>query len=651
MTRADAVAPPLSAAPIPPPRRLWPWLVHGYASADPRSLAVFRIALGCLLFVHVALYLPDVDAHFSNTGWLPNHLALFRPMSDYLFSVYLAFGTPAEVKLLLALHLLVCLLLAVGYRTRLMQIASFVLLTSLDSRNVLVENGGSVVLNLLLLWSLFLPLGRRFSVDALRASLRARHETSAAALLDRSDPPRDQQPVVSLAVSALILQWATIYFFNTIQKTGAPWRDGTAVYYFLQQDRLITWLGAWLRGALPLGAVKLLTYAALALEGSVALLLLLPWRPRLTRMLAFVLVLVLHLSIACVLRLGSFSWAMIVVFLAFVPTELWHEAERRVAARRTACVLHFDPSSGSSLALCRLIKRLDAFGLVTFRALDAESPEGARKTLVASVGTKSELGYDALLVVSDALWFGRLSLVVLGRLGLRKRVERRLAQMATDSEQLDSELGLDALPAQADAREPEPTEAALFWRRVSGGAREAAVLLLLVICGTQALLENQAVPSWLKPRHRPAWFEAVVTYPRIFQGWSMFAPSPPSSDSRLVIDGRTKSGRHLDPLTGHPPRFEVRPAAEPRMNLVWGYFHTRIGEDRFRPYWNGVRDFLLRHHKLTGQPDDELVAFDAYLVTETFPEPGQAKAAAQRRKLFSHGSMGVPGRLARPRAK
>ncbi len=633
------LVPPAAAPELARPARFWDQLVQLYGAADPRSLGLFRIALGALLAVDVAFKFPEVAAHLSNAGWLPNHFALFRPMSDRLFSVYFAFGSPLEVKCLLALHLVVCLLLLVGYRTKLMQVLALVLTTSLNSRNLVIENGGTVVLDILLVWSAFLPLGRRFSVDSFAASLRAHKETSEAALNRRLEPPRESRPVVSLAVTALLLQWATIYFFNTLHKNGAPWRDGSAVYYFLQQDRLVTWFGAWLRGVLPLGAIKLLTFGTLLIEGSVPLLLLSPWRPHVTRMVAFGLVALLHLSIDSVLQLGSFSWAMLVAFFAFIPAEGWAWAVKRWTRLRRPCVVHFDPTSGASLMLARIIKRLDGLGLATFRALDEASPKKAQKGFCVSVaGEKSQLGWDALLAVTDALWFGRRPALLLAPF-VRRRVARRLTQLVSQRSGLDLEFGLEAVPMEADALDPGPSSARLLWRKLCASFRESTVGLVLAACATQVLIENQAVPPSLKPHGRPHLFEAIVTYPRIFQGWSMFAPAPPQSDGRLVIDGRTKDGRHFDPLTGSEPVFEVHPVGSPRSNLVWGYFHTRIAEDRFRAYWNGVRDFVMSHHKLTERPEDELVSFDAYYVSETFPPPGAKKAPPERRKLFSNGSM------------
>jgi hypothetical protein len=214
-----------------------------------------------------------------------------------------------------------------------------------------------------------------------------------------------------------------------------------------------------------------------------------------------------------------------------------------------------------------------------------------------------------------------------------------LNQLVAAPRELDADFGLEALPLQGDALAPEPSDAARAWAKLLAFVRESGVALLLVACTTQVLLENQGVPAWLQPRGRPPLFAAIIGYPRIFQGWSMFAPAPPQSDGRLVIDGRTKDGRRFDPLTGAEPVFEVHPAGTPRTNLIWGYFHIRIAEDRFRAYWNGVRDFVLSHHKLTDRPEDELVSFEAYYVSETFPAPGQPRNRPEKRLLFSNTFM------------
>jgi hypothetical protein len=648
---------------------LWAFLRDTYGSADPRSLGLFRIALGVLLFVDVARRWPDVEAHYANTGWLTNHFMLFRPMSDHLFSIYLGFSTPGEVKTLMAFHLLVCVLLAIGWRTRIMHVLAALLLVSINSRNIMLENGGWVVLTLLTVWSMFLPLGRRFSVDAVRASLRARRETTPSALNDREDPPRETTPVVSFAVAALILQWIVIYYFNVVHKTGHEWRDGTAVYYFFQQDRMVTAFGGWLRELLPVVAFKVMTFSALAMESSIAILLASPFRAPLFRMIAWGLCCALHLSIDSVVQLGPFSWAMVTMFWALIPTEAWEKLGPKLAAHFPRRELCFDPQSGFWLSFCRLVKRFDVLGHVAFTPVtpveppeqddedDAEPAPGEEPLGVAVAQTlvvidpatgKRFRGVSALVRLADAIPFGRL-LVLPARLpGLDMAIERRLERASAESSDADAYFELEGLAGRSPIVSPEPSAARLLLRRGIAGLRELTVLILVVSCGSQVLIENRAVPEWLKPKHRPDWMTSIVVYPRLFQGWSMFAPSPPSDDGRVVVDGITRDGRHFDPLTQKEPNFEVQPKGGFHMNQIWGDFHRRIGEQRFEGYLEGVRDMLRNYHQITGKKEDELVSFDVWFVNEHIPPPGMPREAPQRRKLLSWTGDGARARPAPP---
>ncbi len=673
-----------------------------YGLADPRSLGLFRIALGILLFVNVARRFPDIEAHYANTGWLTNHYMLFRPMSNYLFSIYLAFSTPGEVKTMMFIHLAVCVLLIVGFKTRLMQVLAALLTVSIGSRNIMLENGGWVVLTELTIWSMFLPLGRRFSLDALLASLSARRETTPEALNDRSSPPRDTTPVVSFAVAALIFQWVVIYYFNVVHKTGPEWKNGTAVYYFFQQDRMVTALGAWVRDFLPFGVFKVMTYSTLVIEALIALLLASPFRTPISRMVAWGLSATLHLSIDAVVQLGPFSWAMVTMFWVLIPREAWDLAGSRLAKRWPERELPFDAGSGFWLSFCRFVKRFDVLDHVRFvpvTPLRPPEPSPETQAVATAAGTagpgegdeeeaedddderegagtaaaqgaesaapgQDELGRmitetlvvvdprsgrryrgrTALLRLGDAVPFGRLLLLPARLPGVSGWVEGRLARAARNSKKYDAYFEVEAMPGSREVFPAPPSSARVLVGRSVGVLRESFVLLLIVCCGSQVLIENRAVPKWLKPEHRPEWMTAIVVYPRMFQGWSMFAPSPPTDDGRMVIDGITKDGRHFDPLTGEAPSFEVQPKGGFRMNQIWGDFHRRIGEERFEGYLDGVREMLKNFHKISGHPENELRSFQAWFVSERIVLPGQPRAAVQKRRLFSWGVPETPQR-------
>ena len=82
---------------------------------------------------------------------------------------------------------------------------------------------------------------------------------------------------VSLVVLALILQWSAIYFFHAVHKSGEGWRDGSALHWFWHQDRIVTQLGVFARKHAPIWLISLLTYATLAVEHVLGVILLLPF--------------------------------------------------------------------------------------------------------------------------------------------------------------------------------------------------------------------------------------------------------------------------------------------------------------------------------------------------------------------------------------
>lgn len=603
--------------------RLLAWWLETYATVDARSLAVFRVLLGIVLLHDVARRWPDIAHHYANSGWLTNHFAMFRPMSDHLFSLYLAFSTPAEVKVLLAVHLLVNFLLLIGWHTRLMQVLAFVLIVSLNSRNIMLENGGFVVLHLLVLWSAFLPLGRCYSVDALLRSLKARREGSVAALNAKREASHS---VVSLAAFVLILQFVVIYYFNVVHKTGASWKDGTAVYYFFEQDRMVTAFGAWLRHQVSLDFVRLLTWSTLFIESLIALLLVSPAYTRYTRMLAWGLVIALHLSIDAVVQLGPFSYAMIIVHAVFIPREFWSWwSQKRL--ERGRLLVGVNPESAGQLACARLLVRLLPAGTLRFREVEGADSLEVSET---SDGPKHN-GLDAVLKLAEQSIPLRVAGWVVSLPWFKPMAERSLSRFI--------ERYTEPVAVTQGSRVRQPGVAAVHFERGKQVVRDVVLLFFVISCASQVLTENRAIPASLKPERRPEWMTAAVVYPRLFQGWSMFAPGPPMDDGKIVVEGRTKDGRRFDPLSQGTPDYELNPAEGFRMNQLWGDFHRRIWQARFRAYWNGFRDYLRNHHEITGRPEDELVAFEVYYVSEMVPRPGAPRSAPRKERLFTFGSI------------
>jgi hypothetical protein len=142
---------------------------------------------------------------------------------------------------------------------------------------------------------------------------------------------------------------------------------------------------------------------------------------------------------------------------------------------------------------------------------------------------------------------------------------------------------------------------------------------------SQAINENKSVPAFLKHK-QPAFVQATILYPRIMQGWGMFAPNPIAEDGSISVDAITVDGRHIDPFTGLPPDLDLTDARGLGLGQIRQDYFNRIRLDRNKPYRRpGLLDYLLRYHERTGRPDDEIVAFDVYWVRDQCPKPGELR--------------------------
>jgi hypothetical protein len=130
----------------------------------------------------------------------------------------------------------------------------------------------------------------------------------------------------------------------------------------------------------------------------------------------------------------------------------------------------------------------------------------------------------------------------------------------------------------------------------------------------------------------------IVSYPRIFQGWGMFAPEPPYDDGRFIVDGRTPDGRKLDPLTGAEPQFDPHAERGYGHDQLWCDFSNRIRFPGHAGNRQHLRDYLLNLHRYRGKPEDQLVAFDVWWVHDRSPRPGEKRGPPLRpERLVSHG--------------
>lgn len=284
---------------------------------DLRSLAVFRIAIAGVVLWDLADRATNLVAHYTDHGILPASLLPTLAGQGARLSIHSwASGSILAESLVFVAAAVAGVALLLGYRTRLATLVTWYLLVSVQVRNPWMSvMGGDKMLRLLLFWGLFLPLGARFSLDALRDSRL------------RSCANR----IFSPATVALLLQLLLMYWITALRKNGPAWRDGEAVFLALHMDLFVTSFGVWLRQhgwLLPLG-----TWFTLFMEFVAPFFALSPWRTGWVRLATIAAFVAFHLSLAAGLSIGHFPAVSIAAWCAFLPRELWEDVLPRLTGR------------------------------------------------------------------------------------------------------------------------------------------------------------------------------------------------------------------------------------------------------------------------------------------------------------------------------
>ena len=284
---------------------------------DWRSLALLRIGLAVVVLCDLFNCAQSLRAFYTDDGVLPREWADMP--ANPLLRLHLLGGGAWFEGTLLALEGVVALLLLVGWRTRAVTVAAWVLLLSRQARNPLILFGADAVLRLGLFWGMFLPLGRRCSLDAAAGRERAPEEPC----------------YLGVAGFCLIFQLVVIYVTNGAVKSGATWLvDHTAVYYSLGLEIYARPFGEWVSQFD--GLTRWLTVLTPPIELYGPLLFVLPWWSGRARLLGFTLFLGLQLGFNVCMTLGLFGPAMVVIMLPLLPAEFWTDWAEPWGRRLTA---------------------------------------------------------------------------------------------------------------------------------------------------------------------------------------------------------------------------------------------------------------------------------------------------------------------------
>ena len=234
------------------------------------------------------------------------------------------------------------------------------------------------LLRLILLWSIFLPLGSVFSLDSKSKSHKFKKSNN-----NNNDNKVDSHLYSGVASYALITQMSLMYFTTSLWKNSSPeWTEsGDALYYILYLDKLVTPFGAHLR-AIPniLPYLRFSSLFAQKLEFFAGFMFWFPFYNNVVRVVAVVLLIGMHVGIGLTMHVGLFYIVPPAILISLLPSSVWDVVFNPILqklfkydATTTTCIIQEDGDKLPQQSTTSIL--LPVTNSNPYSSSDPESPE------------------------------------------------------------------------------------------------------------------------------------------------------------------------------------------------------------------------------------------------------------------------------------
>ncbi len=288
------------------------WQSFWFQPQQMYTLGLVRIAFGVLALWWGLWLLPMRRGLLDANGVVPA-----QPSIAHTWGIFAVWNSDKAILIGIVALILSATALLVGWHTRLAAVLVFILILSFERRNPWAFNAGDVAVRIEALLLAVSPSGSALSLDQRR----------------RTGSFWSAQTLPNWPIRLIQVQLSLIYLTAAQAKlSGETWLNGTAVSYVLQLDdmRRVSLPHWWVTNALAMNA---LTWGALLIELAIGILV---WLPRFRPWVLAAGVL-MHVLIDVHVQIGIFSYAMFVMYLAWLspervkrmPDELRHALDRR----------------------------------------------------------------------------------------------------------------------------------------------------------------------------------------------------------------------------------------------------------------------------------------------------------------------------------
>lgn len=608
---------PEAAAPVRPASASSPsQTLSRLFGIDLRSLALFRVCLGVIVLLDLCSRARYLTAHYTDRGVMPRDALYVYLLAPAQWTFHVFSGSAAWQIFLFVLAGLFAVGMIFGYRTRWMVFFTWVFAISLQYRNPMINNSGDQLLRLLLFWSMFLPLGAKFSIDA----------------AVNPDPERLPRRVFNVASFALLMQVCIVYWFTAALKSHPIWiADFSAVYYALSIEQFVTPLGKLIY---PYPALMQgLTILTLYLEIIGPAMVFLPvWTAR-VRVGVILLFLALHLGFGLSMRLGFFPWISAASWLVFLPSEFWDALFARLRTpSRLGLKVYYDGDCGFCKRGARLLKTF--LLLPETPLLPAQSDANVHEAMVKHhswvVGDaegRLYVKFEAAIAVArqSPLVFWLAPVLALPPVAA---VGRRAYEFVAANRHRTGAIVRFLSPRELQVNLPRPLNVA------------AGFLFAYALVWNVWLLDRERLSPMMPGWARPIGFATTVA-----QHWDMFAPFPWSDDGWYVSVAELRDGREVDVFRGGSPVSWEKPewVVDDYPSQRWRKFLMNLSRDSYAGLRRPYAEFLVRDWNRRHDGDGQIERFELYFMRE-WTRPDYETAPLQKVLLYSsHDTAGPTG--------
>eukprot|EP01130_Rhizamoeba_saxonica_P007983 TRINITY_DN3225_c0_g1_i2.p1 TRINITY_DN3225_c0_g1~~TRINITY_DN3225_c0_g1_i2.p1 ORF type:complete len:522 (-),score=52.22 TRINITY_DN3225_c0_g1_i2:20-1585(-) len=331
------------------------WANYAFA-CDLRSIALARVLAALITLLDIYLRFLVRDTIYGETGWMPcsasRRMLKSRNWHSLAITPHIWFcELPLVNEILMLINFVAAFCMLIGYRTRTSTIVTYILLTSNNHRNYLVNNGGETVFRNILFFLMFLPTDAFFAVDNLkeknspwwwdvRGTSTFGQEPSSEDIEEGGKKKSYRNDifesirVFSPATFGIVHQFLVMYWFAACHKTGEPWHNGTALWRILWLE-LYTGAGFNIIMRSSIWICEFFTYLTMLTERGLPILMMIPIKNDKLRALLrgfnVFTVFTLHFMFWVALpRIGLFGFHPTTGVMVLLPSLVWDFLASRV---------------------------------------------------------------------------------------------------------------------------------------------------------------------------------------------------------------------------------------------------------------------------------------------------------------------------------